>query len=70
MAVGPGKYDDIATLVKDRAKVTGQGGVIVIIIGGDKGDGFSMQADLETTIMVPELLEHVAQQIRKDRGKL
>lgn len=41
MAEGPGKYDDLATLVRERAEAAC---VIVTVIGGNKGSGFSIQA--------------------------
>jgi len=64
MTIGPGKYDDLCTIVREKAKAKG---AIVIVIGGDRGGGFSCQFDdLVMMEMVPELLEGVAQQIRKD----
>jgi hypothetical protein len=45
------------------------GGVIVIVVGGNKGHGFSCQADLETTLALPEILENMVRQIRES-GKL
>ena len=42
------------------------GGVIVIVLGGNKGNGFACQADLRTTLLLPDLLEDMARQIRKD----
>lgn len=38
---GPGKYDDLATLVLERADADA---AIVIVLGGSKGSGFSVQA--------------------------
>ena len=35
-------------------------------MAGKRGPGFSCQADLETTLALPDLLERLAQQIRKD----
>lgn len=40
MAMGPGKYDDLATYVREQAQATG---VIVIVVGGNKGAGFAQQ---------------------------
>jgi hypothetical protein len=62
MAFGPGKYDDLCTSVREQ---TG-GGVLLIVMGGKHGNGFSCQADLETTMALPDLLEAVAAQIRAD----
>ena len=63
MAVGPGKYDDEATLVRER---TNARGVIVIVIDGDKGEGFACQADLLTTLTLPAMLRSIADQIETD----
>lgn len=67
MAFGPGRYDDEVTALRERYHAHG---VVLIIIGGDKGEGFSMQADLETTLRLPEMLEYVAAQIREDRARI
>lgn len=66
MSIGPGKYDDLCSLVRER---TDADGVVLIVLGGDKGPGFSCQADLVTTLSLPELLEHIARQIREDLAK-
>jgi hypothetical protein len=62
MALGPGKYDAEATLVRSR---TG-GGVVVIVFGGHKGHGFSVQASVELTMELPRILENIAREMRKD----
>jgi hypothetical protein len=62
MAIGPGKYDDLATMVREKAKARG---VIVIILGGEKGSGFSCQADLASTLALPDMLEKIAAEIRE-----
>ena len=66
MTFGPGKYDHLTTLVRKRAGVTEGGGVVLIVVGGDKGPGFSVQADFETSLMLPDILEMVAKQMRRD----
>lgn len=38
MPVGPGKYDDVATRVRE---LTGAEAVALIVVGGVKGTGFS-----------------------------
>jgi hypothetical protein len=63
MAIGPGKYDDLCTEIRERTKASG---VLLIVIGGTKGQGFACQADLITTVMLPQLLESVAADIRRD----
>lgn len=62
MALGPGKYDDLCTLVRQKAKAKG---ALVIILDGEKGSGFSCQADLVVTLRLPEMLENIAKQIRE-----
>lgn len=63
MTVGPGKYDDEATLVQKRTNALG---VILIVIGGDKGEGFACQATLEVTLALPAMLRSIADQIETD----
>ena len=63
---GPGKYDDAATLVRNRTMAHG---VVLIVLGGVHGHGFSVQADVNTTRLLPDLLEDVARQIRADLPK-
>jgi hypothetical protein len=60
---GPGKYDDLATTVREQAKANG---VIVIVIGGDKGTGFSVQGGVETLLALPTILRSTADQIEQD----
>lgn len=69
MAVGPGKYDDYATTVRLGARAKG---VILLVLGGEKGSGFSVQADGPTTLQLPALLRNIADQIEADlkKGKL
>ena len=67
MTIGPGKYDDLCTRIREDAKAAG---AIVIIVRGEKGSGFSVQSDLATLAVLPELLETMAAQMRKDRGEV
>jgi hypothetical protein len=60
---GPGKYDDLATLVQTSTQARG---VIVIVIGGNRGEGFSCQATLEVTLAIPAMLRSIADQIEGD----
>jgi hypothetical protein len=72
MALGPGKYDAVCTMVRrevgfsDDFIQNAAGGVLVIVIGGNKGNGFSCQADPQTTMHLPDLLENIARQLRED----
>ena len=63
MPMGPGKYDDLCTLVMEKSEAMS---ALVIILGGNKGNGFSIQmVNQETMKLVPDLLETVAKQIRE-----
>jgi len=55
--IGPGKYDAETTLVMESAKAAG---VIIIVIDGDRGEGFSIQATLEVTLLLPKMLRMIA----------
>jgi len=63
MTVGAGKYDRLCTIVREEA---GAAGALVLVIDGEKGSGFSVQADIATQMRLPELLESIARQIRMD----
>ena len=61
MPDGPGKYDDLCTLVRERA---GADGAIVIVFSGTLGSGFSVQLTPPMLAVVPGVLERVAAEIR------
>jgi hypothetical protein len=63
MTVGAGKYDAEATTVMESTKAQG---VIVIVFGGNRGEGFAIQATLEVTLDLPFLLRNIADQIEAD----
>jgi hypothetical protein len=42
------------------------GGVFVIVVGGKLGDGFSCQCDLQTMTRLPDMLQHIVDQMRDD----
>ena len=63
MANGPGKYDHVASAAR---VATDAEGVVVIVIGGRKGSGFSVQGSEAVMARLPELLETMATQIRQD----
>ena len=60
MAIGPGKYDAEATLARTRANAAG---VVLLVLRGDRGSGFSVQADANTVAILPRLLRAVADSI-------
>lgn len=64
MALGPGKYDEVATAAREAA---GAQAVILIVLNGAHGSGFSVQAvgeDISTRL--PALLRTVADGIESD----
>jgi hypothetical protein len=63
MAIGPGKYDDEVTEIM---KSTQANGAILIVIGGNKGEGFCCQATLEVTLRLPKMLRLIADQLEAD----
>ena len=67
MALGPGKYDEEATLLR---KKTGAEGIILIVFNGDKGNGFSCQASLGVTLRLPSILRELAEKIEADKNYL
>jgi hypothetical protein len=62
MTLGPGKYDDLCSYVRKQVGITddGGGGVMLIVLGGNRGNGFACQADIRTTLSLPDLLENIA----------
>jgi hypothetical protein len=63
MAIGPGRYDDEAAAVMEAVNASG---VILIVIGGDRGEGFEVHATAEVTLKLPEMLRTIADQIEED----
>ena len=63
MPLGPGKYDDLATLCREQVKAQG---VAVIVIGGDRGHGFAMQVyDADLARRLPDMLRRMADEIEQ-----
>lgn len=63
MTMGPGAYDEETTMVMKRTKAHA---VILIVIGGTKGEGFSIQSTPEVILKLPVLLRDIADQIDAD----
>lgn len=64
MTVGPGKYDDLATYVREQAEAEV---VAVIVVGGNKGAGFSVQSTApELMLVLPRLLRRLAEGIEAE----
>lgn len=66
MATGPGKYDDEATTARETANARG---VALIVIQGKHGSGFSVQIDAGGLVLLPEMLEKMAKEIRADLNR-
>ncbi len=62
MPFGPGKYDDLATVAREDAEATG---VLLLILGGEMGSGFSVQIPPELVPKVPEMLRDMARGIEE-----
>lgn len=64
MPAGGGKYEELCAVVKLGAKAEC---AIVIVLGGNRGSGFSMQAnDPLAVLRVPKLLRDMADSIAGD----
>ena len=61
--IGKGIYDDVCTAARES---TAARGVVLIVFDGRQGHGFSVQADAFVLGMLPEVLEDLARQIRRD----
>jgi hypothetical protein len=66
MAVGPGKYDDLCTYVREQSKATG---ACVMVFGGEAGWGFSIQAPPFAMLDLAKLLRYMADRCEKDMPK-
>lgn len=62
MAAGPGRYNTIATRARKDA---GAEGVILVVLGGARGQGFEAQLPPHLQTKIPELLRWVADEIEK-----
>jgi hypothetical protein len=65
MSLGPGKYDELCTKAREDAKADG---LVMIVLYGELGSGFSCQATPEITANLPQLLRTVAKQIEESFG--
>lgn len=63
MPVGPGKYDDLCTDVRERTKAAC---AIVIVVDGEKGSGFSVQSmTMDLQLSLPAFLRKIAKEIER-----
>jgi hypothetical protein len=74
MADGPGKYDDLATHVREQTQAAG---ILLVVLGGNRGHGFEFQYEVANTdedrfrmmSMQIKLLRDVADQIEAQMQK-
>jgi hypothetical protein len=62
--LGPGRYDDLCTVVRE---MTDADGAIVLVFGGKRGSGFSCQLPAVLVVDLPKILRHLAQAIEEDK---
>ena len=60
MPEGGGKYDTLATIARQTAEADG---IIMLIINGDMGSGFTVQAESHIAKYLPGLLRDMADEI-------
>jgi hypothetical protein len=63
VATGPGRYDDLCTYVRERSKGDG---AVVMIFGGQHGNGFSVQVAKPLLENLPTLLREMADDMDAD----
>jgi hypothetical protein len=63
MADGPGKYDAEAEQVLARVDADG---VVLLVMGGTKGNGFAVKGTWEAMATMPEILRNAARWIERD----
>lgn len=63
MTLGPGRYDEETTRIREENDAEG---VILVVIGGKKGAGFSVQAPADVQFMLPSILKSIANEIERD----
>lgn len=66
MAFGPGKYDSLCTEVREKAKAEG---VLLIVVNGTFGEGFSCQVTDEILFALPGMLRYIADEIERSGAK-
>jgi hypothetical protein len=61
--IGPGKYDDLCTHVRQQVATKG---VVVIVLEGTRGNGFGVQLEPAVRGSIVEVLRAVADQIERE----
>lgn len=64
MALGPSKYDDLVTIVREKSEAAM---AIVVVVGGNKGSGFAVQGPIDMTgpVDIAKLLRVMADDIER-----
>lgn len=62
MPMGPGKYDAEVTELRQRLKANG---ILLLVVQGERGSGFSAQLSGEDVLALPNVLRQLAEQIEK-----
>ena len=60
MPAGGGKYDVLATIARQAAEAEG---IVILIIGGVLGGGFTVQAEPHVAKFLPGMLRDMADEI-------
>lgn len=60
------KYSALCTEIREKYRAAG---VVLMILGGDEGSGFLIQADDNAQAQIPEFLELAANKMRQTRMK-
>lgn len=60
MAFGPGKYDEAVTTLREILHARG---VLLVVVDGVNGSGFSAQLPPDLALSLPEVLRALADQI-------
>jgi len=63
MAIGPGAYDAEAEIIRERTRARG---VLLIVIHGDRGNGFECHVTGEDAVLIPGALRRLADIIEGD----
>lgn len=61
MALGSGKYGEECSKILEETEAEG---VILVVISGNKGSGFSCHASPEVVAELPSILENLSKQIK------
>lgn len=59
----PGKYDDLCTMVREATQAEG---VVLMIVRGNRGSGFSVQATPDVIHSLPDAIEMVVFGMRQE----